>query len=202
MQITLNKYYSLKSNAFPLDYLKSLEDLILSCPYLAENYTNDNFAGTKEFSLVFKRSGIREVERNFPSLEPYLRIALNSECNAFNLNALVIKEKSCVKPHVDSILNKDSKAITIATIVSILYVKVPPDLQGGELVFYKHGHQVCKIQPETNTLLYFRGDLIHSVNEVKTSQARISLVCDQYKLSETHLQQIPNFEINLGLSVS
>jgi Rps23 Pro-64 3,4-dihydroxylase Tpa1-like proline 4-hydroxylase len=202
MQINLNKYYSLKSKVFPLDYLKSLENLILSCPYLDENYTNDNFAGTKEFALTFKRSGIGEVERNFPSLEPYLRIALNSECNAFNLNALVIKGGSCVKPHVDSIINKDSKAITIATIVSVLYVKVPPDLQGGELVFYKHGHQVGKIQPEANTLLYFRGDLIHSVNEVKSSQVRISMVCDQYKLSESHLQGIPDFEIISGLSVS
>lgn len=78
--------------------------------------------------------------------------------------------------------------------MSVLYVQVPPDLQGGELVFQRE-HKVDQIQPQANTLVYFRGNLMHSVNKVNSSQARISLVCEQYNLSETRLQQIPEFEI-------
>jgi hypothetical protein len=55
--------------------------------------------------------------------------------------------------------------------------------------------QVGQIKPLTNTLLFFRGNLQHSVNQVKSSQARISLVCEQYNLSKTRLKQIPEFEI-------
>jgi hypothetical protein len=198
MQISINKYYSLKSNAFTLDYLNELRMQILSCPYLAASNLNDRFAGTKGFSVKFKRSGIGEVERHFPFFQPYLRIALKSECNAFNLNPLILEGGSRVEPHVDCSLSDYCKAITIPTIVSVLYVQVPPDLQGGELVFQERKHQVSQIQPQANTLLYFRGDLIHSVNEVKSSQARISLVCEQYNLSETRLQQIPEFEIESG----
>lgn len=44
-----------------------------------------------------------------------------------------------------------------------------------------------------NTLLYFQGDLTHSVNPVKTPGNRLSLVCEQYSLSEDELQEIPQF---------
>lgn len=76
-------------------------------------------------------------------------------------------------------------------VVSVLYVQVPPNLQGGELVLRCHKQQVGQIKPELNTLLYFRGDLTHSVKAVKTPGTRLSLVCEQYSLSETELQDIP-----------
>ncbi|MGJ5676697.1 MAG: 2OG-Fe(II) oxygenase [Nostochopsis sp.] len=78
----------------------------------------------------------------------------------------------------------------------VLYVQVPPDLEGGELVLLEDEHQVGKIEAQVNNLLYFRGNLTHLVNEVKSSQPRISLVCEQYNLSETRLKQIPEFEID------
>jgi hypothetical protein len=84
---------------------------------------------------------------------------------------------------------------TTPILVSVLYIQVPHALQGGELLLQASEHQVVQIQPQTNTLLYFRGNLKHSVNEVKSSQPRISLICEQYNLSETRLQQIPEFEI-------
>jgi len=198
MQITLNKYYSLKSNAFTLDYLNELRMQLLSCPYLAGSQLSDSFAGTKGFSVIFKRSGIGEVERHFPFFQPYLRIALKSECNAFYLNPLLLEGGARVEPHVDCSISSYARATTIPTIVSVLYVQVPPDLQGGELVIQHRENKVGQIQPQANTLLYFRGDLTHLVNEVKSSQARISLVCEQYNLSETRLQQIPEFEIESG----
>lgn len=168
---------------------------ILSSPYLAASQLSESFAGTKGFSVVFKRLGIGEVERHFPFFQPYLSVALMPTCNAFYLNPLVLEGGTRVEPHVDCSLSDHGKFIAIPTIVSVLYVQVPPDLQGGELVLQEREHKVGQIRPQTNTLLYFRGNLTHSVNEVKSSQARISLVCEQYNLSETRLQQIPEFEI-------
>jgi Rps23 Pro-64 3,4-dihydroxylase Tpa1-like proline 4-hydroxylase len=194
MAIFLNQYYWLSAKIFPLNYLDSLGMQILSSPYLAASQLSESFAGTKGFSVVFKRSGIGEVERHFPFFQSYLRVALMSDCNAFYLNPLVLEGGTCVKPHVDSSLS-DGKLIVIPAIVSVLYVQVPPDLQGGELLLQERDRQVGQIQPQTNTLVYFRGNLKHSVNEVKSSHPRISLVCEQYNLSETLLEQIPEFEI-------
>ncbi len=59
----------------------------------------------------------------------------------------------------------------------------------------RHKQQVGQIKPEVNTLLYFQGDLTHSVNMVKTTGTRLSLVCEQYNLSESELQDIPEFTI-------
>ena len=79
--------------------------------------------------------------------------------------------------------------------VSVLYIQVPPNLQGGELVLRSYKKQVGQIKPEINTLVYFQGDLTHSVNAVKTPGMRLSLVCEQYSLSETELEEIPEFAV-------
>ena len=74
-------------------------------------------------------------------------------------------------------------------------MQVPINLQGGELVLRCHKQQVGQIKPEANTLLFFQGDLTHSVNAVKTIGTRLSLVCEQYSLSEIELQDIPAFTV-------
>lgn len=194
MQVTTSKYYELRSNAFSLDYLTYLQTQIISSPYLAASQLSYSFAGTKGFSVVFKRSSIGKVEKNFPFFQNYLRVAIKPRCNAFYLNPLILEEGTSVKPHVDCSLS-EGKLRLIPTIVSVLYVEVPSDLQGGELILEEHCFQVGQIQPQANTLLHFRGSLRHSVNQVKSSQSRISLVCEQYNLSKTRLKQIPEFEI-------
>ncbi|MEQ9549602.1 MAG: 2OG-Fe(II) oxygenase [Coleofasciculus sp. G3-WIS-01] len=117
------------------------------------------------------------------------------ECNTFYLNPLVLEGGTCVEPHVDCSISLYSRKLTIPNLVSVLYVQVPHDLQGGELLLETGEDQVVQIQPQTNTMLFFRGNLEHSVNQVKSSQPRISVICEQYNLSETRLQQIPEFEI-------
>ena len=195
MQIILNKYYSLKSNAFSIDYLKSLEKQILSCPYLAASQLSDSFAGTKGFSVVFKRSGIEQVEHRFSFLQQYLKTALNATCNVFYLNPLIIESGTGVEPHIDCSISSYIKKHTTPTIVSILYIKVPNDLKGGELQLQKNNLQLEKIKPQANTLLYFRGDLRHSVRQVKSLETRISLVCEQYNLEDNLLERLPEFKI-------
>lgn len=188
-------YYSQHPNAFPLTYLNDLRGEILACPYLAINNLNRDFIGTKGFSVVFQRAEIGRVEKQFPFFKPYLERALEPNCNAFYLNPLLLKEGSRVDPHIDRSLRSYCKTVEPPVVVSVLYVQVPPNLQGGELVLRSYKKQVGQIKPEVNTLLYFQGDLTHSVNAVKTSGTRLSLVCEQYNLSETELEEIPLFTV-------
>ena len=195
MMIHSSKYYIKLHNAFSSDYLEYLKSQILTCSYLANNQLSKSFAGTQGFSVIFKASGISDLNWQFPFLKTYLETALRKTCNAFYLNPLVLEEGACVKPHIDCSLSSYGEEMLIPKIVSVLYVQVPNDLQGGELILQEDDYPICKIQPRANTLLYFKGNLKHSVNEVNSSQTRISLICEQYNLSENQLQHIPEFEI-------
>ncbi|MEG4517495.1 MULTISPECIES: 2OG-Fe(II) oxygenase [unclassified Microcoleus] len=189
------KYYSQHPNAFSIDYLNDLRGAILASPYLAINNLNRDFIGTKGFSVVFQRSEIAEVERRFPLFKPYLDQALLPECNAFYLNPLLLGKGSRVDPHIDRSLRSYCKTVEPPAAVSVLYVQVPPNLQGGELILRRNKQQVGQIKPQANSLIYFQGDLTHSVNAVKSTGTRLSLVCEQYSLSETELQDIPEFTV-------
>jgi len=145
--------------------------------------------------VVFQRAEIAEVERRFPLFKPYLDKALQPECNAFYLNPLLLGEGSRVDPHIDRSLRSYCKTVEPPAAVSVLYVQVPPNLQGGELILRRNKQQVGQIKPQANSLIYFQGDLTHSVNAVKSTGTRLSLVCEQYSLSETELQDIPGFTV-------
>ncbi len=145
--------------------------------------------------MVFQRAQLTKVKQQFPFFKPYLDLALQPNCNAFYLNPLLLKAGSRVDPHIDRSLRSYCKTIEPPAIVSVLYVQVPPNLEGGELILHSQKRQVGKIKPQTNTLLYFQGDLTHSVNVVKTSGTRLSLVCEQYSLSEAELSEIPQFNV-------
>lgn len=189
------KYYYQKPNLFPNNYLNDLWGEIHACPYFAINNLNRDFVGTKGFSVVFQRSGLTEVEQRFPFFKIYLDLALQPHCNAFYLNPLLLKEGSRVDPHIDRSLRSYCKAIEPPDVVSVLYVQIPSDMQGGELVLRCNKRQVGQIKPKTNTLVYFQGDLTHSVNAVTTPGSRLSLVCEQYSLIESQLQEIPQFTV-------
>ena len=189
-------YYRTSHHEFAPDYLSELQGQIVACHYFAVNNLNRDFVGTKGFSVVFQRSGIIEVERRFPFFKPYLSVALQPTCNAFYLNPLLLQTGSRVDPHIDRSLRSYCKTISPPDIVSVLYVQVPPALVGGELVLHCHKRKVGSIRPQLNTLVYFQGDLTHSVNEVTSPlSTRLSLVCEQYTLSETELLEIPEFTL-------
>ncbi len=196
------KHYQQQFNAFPNDYLNNLWGEIHACPYFAINNLNRDFVGTKGFSVVFTRSHLSKVEQKFPYFKPYLDLALQTNCNAFYLNPLLLKEGSRVDPHIDRSLRSYCKTVEPPAVVSVLYVRVPPDMEGGELVLRSHKRQLGQIKPQINTLLYFQGDLTHSVNAVKTSGNRLSLVCEQYSLNEAELQEIPEFTVESRVAQS
>lgn len=188
-------YYHEKTQAFSEDYLRHLKGNILGCPYFAINNLNRDFVGTKGFSVVFRRSHLNTVEKQFPYFKVYLNQAMQPECNAFYLNPLLLKTGSRVDPHIDRSLRSYCKTIEPPAVVSVLYVEVPADLQGGELILRSHKRQIAKIHPQINTLLFFQGNLTHSVNPVTTSGNRLSLVCEQYNLNDKQLGEIPQFKI-------
>ncbi|OCQ99543.1 iron-regulated protein [Nostoc sp. MBR 210] len=189
------KYYQQQPNAFPSEYLNNLWGEIHACPYFAVNNLNRDFVGTKGFSVVFRRSHISTVEQKFPYFKSYLDLALQANCNAFYLNPLLLKEGSRVDPHIDRSLRSYCKTVEPPNFVSVLYVRVPENMEGGELVLKSHKRQLGQIKPQMNTLLYFQGDLTHSVNAVKTPGSRLSLVCEQYTLSDAELVEIPEFTV-------
>jgi hypothetical protein len=188
-------YYHQQPSAFTAAYLSKLQKQILACPYFAINNLNRDFVGTKGFSVVFQRSGLSEVEQRFPFFKPYLSLALKPDCNAFYLNPLLLEAGSRVDPHIDRSLRSYCKTIEPPAIVSVLYVQIPPALQGGELVLRSNKRQVGQIRPQPNLLVHFQGNLTHSVNEVTSSGTRLSLVCEQYSLSEVELEEIPEFTL-------
>lgn len=189
------KYYHQQPLAFPSKYLNDLSGEIQACPYFAINNLNRDFVSTKGFSVVFQRLGLAEVFQQFPFFKPYLEQALMPTCNAFYLNPLLLQLGSRVDPHIDRSLRSYCKTISPPAIVSVLYVQLPENMLGGELVLHSRQRQVGQIKPQINTLLYFQGDLTHSVNSVKTPGFRLSLVCEQYSLSEAELQHIPHFTV-------
>jgi predicted 2-oxoglutarate/Fe(II)-dependent dioxygenase YbiX len=189
------KYYQQKINAFPSNYLNDLWGEIQACPYFAVNNLNRDFINTKGFSLAFKREGLLEVEKKFPYFKIYLDLALQPNCNAFYLNPLLLKAGSRVDPHIDRSLRSYCKNVQPPNLVSVLYIRVPTDMEGGELILRSPKRQVGEIKPQTNHLIYFQGDLTHSVNAVQSPGNRLSLVCEQYCLSPDELEEIPEFTL-------
>jgi predicted 2-oxoglutarate/Fe(II)-dependent dioxygenase YbiX len=188
-------YYRQQFQAFSPDYLDTLRGQILTCPYLAVNNLNRDFVATKGFSVVFRRSSLDRVNEQFPYFQPYLQQALQPECNAFYLNPLFLQMGSRVDPHIDRSLRSYCKTIDPPALVSVLYVQIPPTLEGGELVLRDRHRLVGRIQPQPSLLLFFQGDLTHSVNAVTSLGSRLSLVCEQYSLSAAELEDIPEFTL-------
>ena len=188
-------YYQTHFNLFSPDYLSKLQQQILACPYFAVNNLNRDFVGTKGFSVVFRRSHLLAVAQKFPYFQLYLDKALQPDCNAFYLNPLLLKAGSRVDPHIDRSLRSYCKTIEPPVAVSVLYVEVPADLRGGELVLRSRQRQVGKLRPQPNLLVVFQGDLTHSINPVASTGIRLSLVCEQYRLEEAELEEIPEFRL-------
>ena len=187
--------YTEQALAFPPAYLKSLRKQIRGCRFFTVNTLNRDFVGTRGFSVVFRRASLARVLREFPYFEPYLARALRPECNAFYLNPLQLGGGSRVDPHIDRSLRSYLKEIDPPVAVSVLYVEVPPAMRGGELVLRRGKKHVGRITPAESTLVVFDGDLTHSVARVESDGARLSLVCEQYRLRDAELERVPEYVV-------
>jgi hypothetical protein len=182
-------------DAFPPAYLDDLKLHVRKHPCFTVNNLNRDFVDTRGFSVVFRRAGLPQVVAAFPFFAPYLQVALRADCNAFYLNPLELEGGSRVDPHVDRSLRGYCKDVSTPLAVSVLYVDVPPAMQGGQLVLARGKRTLAKVQPRAGLLVQFDGDLVHSVDRVDSAGKRLSLVCEQYLLDERELAEVPEYAI-------
>jgi hypothetical protein len=187
--------FSTEPLAFNPDYLVGLRRQIRASRYFAVNTLNRDFVGTRGFSVVFRRTSIDRVAREFPYFMPFLDRALDPDCNAFYLNPLQLGAGSRVDPHIDRSLLTYCAEVDPPVRVSVLYVEIPPAMRGGDLVLARRKKHLGRITPTENTLVFFDGDLIHSVDRVDSDGVRLSLVCEQYRLTDAELEKIPEFVV-------
>jgi len=189
------KAFTEQRDAFPSAYGRSLRKQILKSPLLAANTLNRDFVTTRGYSVIFRRDSVGRVVREFPYLERYIAGALEPDCNAFYLNPLVLSEGSQVDPHIDRSLQSYVVHVEPPATVSVLYVEVPSPLVGGALVLRRGRTHVGRVTPTENMLVRFQGDLTHSVERVEAPGTRISVVCEQYRLSDAELERIPDLAV-------
>ncbi len=166
-----------------------------ACRLFAQNNLNRDFVGTRGFSVVFTREGIERAVAAFPFFEGYVRRVLRDDCNAFYLNPLQLENGSRVDPHIDRSLRSYCKDIVVPLSVTVLYVDVPAGMIGGELVLARGKKTLARVRPRRGLLVEFDGDLTHSVERVDSPGRRLSLVCEQYSLTEDELEHIPAYTV-------
>ena len=192
--------YGVRPNLLEPAELERLAQAVLQSPYLAASDLDHGFEQTYGFSVLFQRTQVERFLLMLPSARPCLERMLRSDCQAFLVNPLVIHEGAAVAPHADktlmSFLPPGSK-VPFPHRVSVLYLALPPNLAGGELVFHRNALVKARFKPRVNTLVEFPGWLYHEVKPWKSGSggARVSLVCEQYRLKPKILEQIPEFHL-------
>ena len=187
--------YTQRPQAFPSGYLLALQRQIQGSRWFTTNNLNRDFVGTKGLSVVFHRTALARVLAEFPAFAPYVELALRPDCNAFYLNPLQLERGSRVDPHIDRSLRAYCARVDPPVVVSVLYVTVPRTLQGGALVLQRGKRHVGRITPAPNLLVHFDGDLTHSIERLDSDGERLSLVCEQYRLTPEELAEVPEFAI-------
>jgi hypothetical protein len=187
--------YTATAAAFDAEYLRDLAGAIRGCPWFTTNNLNRDFVATRGFSVVFRREQQQRVAAEFPAFAPYLSRALRDDCNAFYLNPLELAAGSRVDPHIDRSLRAYCKDVATPLQVSVLYVEVPPALRGGQLVLARGRRTLAKVTPATGMLLAFDGDLTHAIERMDSQGKRLSLVCEQYALTDDELAEVPDYRI-------
>ncbi|MGV3481841.1 MAG: 2OG-Fe(II) oxygenase [Sphingobium sp.] len=173
-----------------------------ACELAGDNPLAAAFGGSRGFGISWRAEAKPALLRLLPWAEPFVeRImahpwqpdgGLKGAANAYYLNLLVLPPGVGSGLHVDRTLDGE----TSPEVVSILYLRVP-ESRGGRLVLRENGHPIALIRPETGNAVHFRGNLTHGVTPVtEGAEARISLVCEQYRLEDTRLAGMPYLEIH------
>lgn len=185
--------------------LEALHREILASPYLAGSDLDHGFENTQGFSVLFQRSQLERCLKLLPSARPFLQKVMDPRAQVFFMNPLVIHEGHGVGPHADKTLASFVPAqqrIPFPHRVAVLYLGVPGNLQGGELVFHRNAFARARFVPRANSLVDFPGWLYHEVKpwkqvgwDGKPPAPRVSLVCEQYRLSPKLLEHVPEFHV-------
>lgn len=187
------RYFARAGNVLGETELAALKEGILASEYLGPSPLGKEFVNSKGFSVVFRRDRIESVGHHFPYLCPLLDLALFEACNAFYINPLILEGSSRVDPHIDCRLIGDGDVRLIPNLVSVFYVEVPRDIVGGSLVLNVGKESEVVLQPDSNEVIHFLGDVVHAVTEIRASCTRMSVVCEQYNLTGDNLAGFPSF---------
>lgn len=179
--------------------LRLLEE-VLQSPYLGATDLDHGFEGTRGFSMLLHRSQMSRLGRILPSAPPYLERMLDPRTTVLFVNPLVIQPGQGVAPHADKTLMSflpPGTRVPFPRRVSVLYLAVPPDMRGGELVFHRNALIKARVRPRVNTLVDFAGWLDHEVTawEGQADQPRVSLVCEQYRVGDALRARLPEFHL-------
>ena len=142
------------------------------------NLEKENFKNTTSFAFsynvfenieyIYKKNGM-EILYIFFKNNIEDDFATEYFFNLFSIKNNDNNDEYIVGPHCDSSLSK------VASKVFVLYIKVPEDLNGGELeLFEDNGNRIIK--PETGKLIKFSGSTRHAIKNMKCKR-------DDYRLS-------------------
>ncbi|MFA5506571.1 MAG: 2OG-Fe(II) oxygenase [Vulcanimicrobiota bacterium] len=192
--------YRISHDSFDSEFVEKMATFVKGHHLLAGTTLNARFSGTEGFSIALTRSGVPRLKANFPLFHDFLEMTSPDRANAFFINPLCIAQGAHVAPHVDRSLNTWTRPELppYPIKVSVLYLDVAEDLEGGTLFLYPPllAFHRPRITPQTGLLFEFRGDLRHEVKAVeKSSRPRISLVMEQYELPPYLLRKIPEFYV-------
>ena len=179
--------------------LASLREAVLNSPYLAATDLNDGFEGTSGFTLLFHAEQRDRAEALMPELKPFFARALQPAANVFFLNPLVIHAGgSGVAPHADkTLVSYVDGDPPFPFLVSVLYLSLPAEKKGGNLVFHRVYGKLRR-QPAENLLIEFPGQMMHEVTPLTSqpgSPPRVSLVLEQYQIGEKMKAEIPSWSL-------
>ena len=68
-------------------------------------------------------------------------------------------------------------------------------MSGGQLHLFQGEKMLRSISPKVGTLVHFAGHLGHSVEAVRGSGVRASLVCERYRLKRRWLRKLTPFQV-------
>lgn len=197
--------YHVRRQLLEPEELERLAQGVLGSPYLAASDLDHGFEQTYGFSVLFQRSQVERFLKLLPSARPCLEKVLRRDCQAFLINPLVIREGAAVAPHVDKTLMSffpPREKVPFPYRVSVLYLALPANIQGGDLVFHRNALVKAHFSPQVNTLVEFPGWLYHEVKpwrqnawDGRQPSPRVSLVCEQYRLKPRLLEQLPEFHL-------
>ncbi len=182
-------------NVFSPEYLGHLKHSVLNSPYLSKSSLSyQSFGQSVGFQLIATPDTLRTVCQFFPYIKPYLVKALRTDCNVYFINALLVPQGAEIKMHLDSSIKKNLWPFC----VTVFYVQVDENMQGGELFLQKRPDQKepdLLIKPKENAMITFKGNLFHGVLPMQSETMRVSLVCEQYQVPPDQLYQVPALQI-------
>ena len=202
---------------FDTDTIETMVEELKATDWISENVLAKGFEGTQGFSIQFTRSGLPKVRARLPAIGPYLDLVEGSrgleallslrsrwfrnpklvQPNAFYLNLLEVPVGDCVPPHVDGTLSlKHGLPWSPPIYNTVMYLRVSPN--SGRFALRLPNKEPTYFQEQAGDVLYFRGDKVHSIDQLREDYiepneqgTRLSLVCEHYYFSQEMLNKVP-----------